>query len=300
MVSTCRTLAIALLLAAESRGAAVDNYHAGESLVCSDCHSMHFSLDHGYEGGAVGTQPATGGDWLPPGGPNGQLLKLPRDQLCIACHDGGGVAAPAVIAPVTGDPAGGAFARTQSPGAPATGHVLGTPLPSGPTRELGCATCHASHGSGSFRNLRADPAGLGQQHTVVARPVLPEGAESLSDAARLEAAYASRNIVYDSGMSDWCRSCHATVHGHSGTPSTLDHPDGVALGDSPLVNIDSWLGTVESRVRTERVGGDGRPSRADKIFCLTCHRGHGSGQRASLIFSDGETLTSSCQQCHDE
>jgi predicted CXXCH cytochrome family protein len=90
------------------------------------------------------------------------------------------------------------------------------------------------------------------------------------------------------------------VHGHAGTASTLDHPDGVSMGESPQVSLESWLGVIEPRARTERAGADGTPSAGDRVFCLTCHRGHGSGKRASLIFSDGETLTSTCQQCHDE
>src|SRR4030043_362177 len=64
-------------------------YHAGNTNFCADCHTMHFSMQHGFSGGTVTSGPGTqGGNWLSATGPNQFLLKAPPNELCLACHDG--------------------------------------------------------------------------------------------------------------------------------------------------------------------------------------------------------------------
>src|SRR5271169_4292723 len=64
-------------------------WHAGQNNLCTDCHTMHFSMAHNWDGTTpVPTTPAANGSWLGATGPNQYLLKLPPNQLCLACHDG--------------------------------------------------------------------------------------------------------------------------------------------------------------------------------------------------------------------
>jgi predicted CXXCH cytochrome family protein len=262
---------------------------------------MHASQEHNWNGTTpVPTTPTVNGNWLGGTGASHYLLKLPADQLCVTCHDALGLPAP--TAATTTPPAGGTFAVARVVGVTG-GHTLGgttsmaTAQASAPTgHELRCATCHSPHGSTSFRNLRIDPSGKGEKHPVVARVI----EKAATGAARREAAYASENIVYRSGMSDWCRSCHAEIHGHGESGAGALRADDATLGGSPSVDVAAWLGAIDARVRVERPAGDDRPSPGDRVMCLTCHRAHGSENRAALIFADGHTLTSTCQQCHDE
>ena len=171
------TLALVLLLAT---GGSTGEYHTGTGLVCYDCHTMHFSMQHGWQGGPVGVgRPPVGGvsgDWLGATGPNELLLKLPENQLCLSCHDGT-AGAPDVLglnanaAPSQGREAG---ALNQVGGVNTyqtwMGHTLGTtdrppgynptlvgatdPFPTG--EALSCVECHTVHGAvGVYRNVRA-------------------------------------------------------------------------------------------------------------------------------------------------
>lgn len=171
------TLALVMLLAS---GGSTGEYHSGANLICYDCHTMHFSMQHGWLGGTVGTgrPPAGGvsGDYLGATGPNPTLLKMEANQLCLSCHDGSS-AAPDVLglnfnaAPSQGRSAG---ALNQIGGVNTyqtwMGHTLGsTDRPPGynpqlvnatdpfPTlTALSCENCHTVHGAaGVYRNVRA-------------------------------------------------------------------------------------------------------------------------------------------------
>lgn len=69
-----------LLLAVGSPSARGGEYHSGANLVCADCHTMHYSTSHAYDGGAA--------DPLGAGGPFKYLLKEDSNELCKSCHDG--------------------------------------------------------------------------------------------------------------------------------------------------------------------------------------------------------------------
>ena len=177
-------LAIATLVAFP---ALAGQYHSGATLFCYDCHTPHHSMQHGYSGGAVNTDPGAitgqsgfGGDWMPAGTPNDYLLKLPANELCLACHDGQSFApdvhgdntnptyvrsAGATNGSITGHAPGAAYSDFM-------GHTLGSAsVPPGydpavigatPTWYTGttngeglrCIDCHAQHGPAtSYRNL---------------------------------------------------------------------------------------------------------------------------------------------------
>ena len=155
--------------------AAAGEYHSGQTLLCMDCHTMHYSMQHGFAGGAVGSTPVPGGDWLSATGPNQFLLKAPANELCKACHDGRTFAPDVVNANTNPSPTQGrqAGALNDSGGAAPyemwKGHTLDSTLtPPGfnpaaigapdtwynAANGLECTSCHAQHGPAtSYRNL---------------------------------------------------------------------------------------------------------------------------------------------------
>ena len=172
----------ALVVIAAAAVGTAGEYHAGQTLLCYDCHTMHFSMQHNWDGTTpVPTIPSVSGtgmtgNWLGSSGPNQFLLKAPPNQLCLACHDGQ-TFAPDVLAinsnasPTQGREAG-ALNETAT-GAPYDtwkGHTLdstSTPPGFNPTAAgvpatqqynasdgLECISCHLQHGSATvYRNL---------------------------------------------------------------------------------------------------------------------------------------------------
>lgn len=279
-------------------GSLAGNWHRFESLVCSDCHTMHGSQAHGFGGGAVSATPAPGGDWLTATSPERALLKAPADQLCLACHDGSISFAPDVVAPVgyVADAAGGAFETVN--GTPsALGHDLhgSTPVtpPDGDTAFiLTCRTCHDTHGNANFRNLRPRPSGSPLRSDVVVtvdEAVLPNG----SNPAQV---YVASNLTYKAGMSGWCRDCH------SGYDEAVSHPVDRVLYGSPSVDWAWWRAVDPAlRVRVQNPQDRLVPNyeQYDQVFCISCHKAHGSSNPDALIYADGVTGESTCLQCHN-
>lgn len=165
--------AAAIVLAAAASGSAGE-YHTGGTLLCYDCHTMHFSMQHGFDGGTVSTTVAPGGNWLSGTGPNEFLLKAPANQLCLACHDGQTFAPDVLMANANASPSQGREAGALNDGGAAPyqsykGHTLGAvdnppgfdPTKIGasatwydPAGGLECVSCHAQHGpAGAYRNL---------------------------------------------------------------------------------------------------------------------------------------------------
>jgi predicted CXXCH cytochrome family protein len=283
---------VALLLAPRRAGSG--DWHAAASSVCSDCHTMHNS-----SGGAPMRY-----DNDPQASP--RLLRHATSlSLCVYCHDGSVPGAPDVIAPVAylADPAGGSFPTSWTT-ASGTAHVLGGEAmrPPGGTQAmtLTCLSCHDPHGGPGFRNLRTDPGGTGTPNVTVTatQRVKPDGTNPAE-------VYAAGNVVYKSGLAAWCGSCHGEFHGRSpqeegaGRP-WLRHPQDQALSASTFVDYTYWLGEVPNRIRVQSPDDDVVPSADDQVFCLSCHKAHGSANRAALVFADGARMGSTCAQCHNQ
>lgn len=151
-------------------------WHSGQNNLCTDCHTMHFSQTHNWDGSTpVPTDPAADGNWLGASGPNHYLLKLPVNQLCLTCHDGQTFAPDVFGTNFNASPSEGRMAgalNDASLGAPYEdwrGHTLdSTDPPPGynpavigapagfydPTGGLHCVSCHAQHGpTTAYRNL---------------------------------------------------------------------------------------------------------------------------------------------------
>jgi len=70
--------------------ASAGEYHTGASLVCSQCHSMHYSQSHTYAGadddnGNLQGTPPDQAD-MSAGGPYEKLLRDADSALCLSCH----------------------------------------------------------------------------------------------------------------------------------------------------------------------------------------------------------------------
>jgi hypothetical protein len=174
---TRKLTALIALLAAVSFPLLGGEWHAGSTNLCTDCHTMHFSMQHNWDGTTpVSTTPQPGGNWLGATGPNQMLLKLPANELCKSCHDGQTFAPDVVGINTNASPAQGRSAGALNDvalGAPYEsfkGHTLGvtTPPPGwNPTAAgipvanqynaangLECISCHLQHGSATiYRNL---------------------------------------------------------------------------------------------------------------------------------------------------
>ncbi len=152
-------------------GGTASEYHNGGTLLCYDCHTMHYSMQHGWDGGTVGTTPVgNSGNWLGTGGPNAKLVKGSGiNELCLGCHNGTTIA-PDVLHSNTSTYAREAGALNDGSGgegyASYMGHTLGsTNDPPGynpavlgawwtsGTSELECTSCHSAHGGTQYRGL---------------------------------------------------------------------------------------------------------------------------------------------------
>jgi len=272
------------------------DWHFGSKLVCSDCHTIHDSANSQpmrYDGVAA---------------PAPDMLRAATSlALCIYCHDGTRADAPDVIAPVAyvADPAGGFFANS---GGVASGnaHNLGMPsseIPPGGDNSvlLTCTTCHAPHGNSNYRNLQHNPVGSANvpDVTVVVNQIVK------ANGSNPNTVYIPANLVYKSGISQWCGACHSVFFGKSadkeGSASPwLRHPSDQTISTSKHVDDQHWSGSIMNRVPIQSPNDDTIPSGDDQVFCLSCHKAHGSAKPFGLIYADGATLTSTCQQCHSQ
>jgi hypothetical protein len=322
--STALIALIGSILAAPM--ALAGDYHSGANLVCSDCHTMHYSESHTY----------AGADQAPmdTGGPHPWLLRYAQNDLCLSCHDGS-ASAPDVLGDNTSAYVrqAGALNKTDgvAPYAPTTGHTLGsadvapggswTGAPDG----LACADCHSVHGSTAFRNLESR-TGTATVNTLV---TYAAGANNtamdvfeINSGGALAGHYGVDNVWFNepneigSNYGAFCQGCHTLFHGNYEDPNMnvggwVRHPtsDANLLG-SMKIQYKSHTNMVKIMSNSGSWGSatssDATPS------CMTCHKAHGNRSPFGLIFmsgtgtvteegdTDGSGIRDLCRQCHDK
>ena len=199
------------------------------------------------------------------------------------------------------------------------------------TAKIGCIDCHDPHGRNSddpvysYRNLRSPSE---PDDGPLFRAFVKPGVTGLE-------VYEQRNIGYtapDTKASDWrevtsiCFDCHhifsrdgytrssdGVCIRHPSTDSERNVREPINRHGAPQTDPDHWksgygIGFAIGRVPFLVSGAvDYAGARtvvandietANEVFCLTCHRAHGSENRNSLRWSENSNL--GCQQCHNK
>lgn len=309
-------------------------FHTGGSLICSSCHTMHYS-----EGGA----PPVGAD---AGGPfPSLLLKRNATDLCLNCHGLGGTA-PNVV---TGSWPGGVFPRTA--GDQGRGHNpfgeaafpstqiledsllhLTPPGNAAAMTRFTCSSCHQTHGftdyvagnSGVFtyrllrKSIRNGPGGatISVPTTILS---------TFADEQYSETASPTNHNVYRGpatltdatvGFSAWCAACHTDFHSASAAFGER-HPTAEPIGSRIFPNYTAPNaaegyagGTYHYKYPIETNQGAAATTGAqwaitsgttERVFCMTCHQAHGSQYQNNgrWDFTQPSGVSTGCNKCHN-
>lgn len=303
-------------------GGFAGEYHSGSTLVCFDCHTMHFSQQHQYDG--------TAGQGTPPlsTGPNANLLRAPGvSDLCLACHDGQ-TFAPDVLGTHTNSYVRQAGALSRLGGATPyedwKGHTLdmnATPPGGVSTLTIACTQCHGAHGSASYRNLTgAVPVTYTKGEPYAGRNTTKDVWLRQWVKGDLVGNYSYDSVRFnepnplDGAYASFCQGCHVAFHGTVGdlkiggnldTGGFLRHPTAqvnigaIAGGHSSVAQYNA--GNKRVHVMSSAAAdyfaspGAGTFTVGDGLTpsCFSCHKAHGNQNAFGLIFlaRDSATVT---------
>jgi hypothetical protein len=282
-------------------------YHFGSSLICSECHTMHYSQQHQYDGQSGAGFPAL------TGGPNEFLLRERETQLCLGCHDGK-TFAPDVLSANTGTHIrqAGALTTGSPPYENWKGHTLNvTATPPGGSMNirLQCSNCHDAHGNTNYRNLDGvtNPITYAKGTNDIAKDVFLRGWTSGDIATN----YSIDTVDYNepnprqSAMAKFCKGCHTDFHGQAGD-SNMGGSGGINWQRHPTADaniganddLHSSLNLFKNNLYRVKVmspsGAWGTPGQAWPNApsdltptCVSCHKSHGNQNPYGLIFMDG-------------
>jgi len=314
---------LALAIVAFASGPVIaGDYHQGATLICSDCHTMHSSQQHGYNANGTGIFTPIGGT-----GPYHYLLRNHINDLCLSCHDGQ-TFAPDVLEANTGTTVRQAGALNRDGTAPyynSTGHTLdSTDTPPGgtwtpdPVDGLLCTDCHYPHGGRSgqnpYRNLSQSP-GNGGGITAPTYAVATNDTTKDVFERNAPASYDIADIDFNepdqtkSAYATYCKGCHTDFHGAiggaelggTGTPPEefVRHPTaGVDIGAlggghssksmfayGSRTNATTKLNWVKVMTATENWEPNVDTDVTDHTpSCFTCHKGHGNQNAFGLVY----------------
>ena len=309
-------LIAAAALVVLANGATAGDYHVGRLLVCSDCHTAHASMQHGWASDAdtTGVGPT----------PYEKLLRGETiNNACLSCHDSKAgtpdvLQAPTDLPPngrsagALNVPTGGAHGSTQvAPYSEGDGHTLwstrtppGYVAPADPdpplvdaAEGLQCTNCHGAHGNKYFRNMLGAPStststffndawkGTEVTYEITPTPTQPAAVWVLEKTAH---NYDNDNVQYlekDGGASTtseygkWCSTCHKEFHGNETAGSPVW--DGTDFVRHPTAGVDlsasGWANTD--------------PKHRLKVMSTT-------GNWSAAAASASADMTPSCFTCH--
>lgn len=198
------------------------------------------------------------------------------------------------------------------------------------TAEIGCTDCHEAHGRDPnnpdyrYRNLQS--AYIPGSEPIIKAFVNPS--------ATGLAVYEQSNIGYPApttGTGDWrevtyfCLDCHHTFSGYLYT-----REDGIENGHPikhPVTDtlrgawepIDKYTGSTDPEHWVNGIGNGFEIDRLpfmvsgatnydeskivapnNEVFCLTCHKAHGSDYESAMRWDYRRDSNSGCQQCHNK
>lgn len=314
------TVLIAVAALAWLANAAIaGDYHVGRLLVCSDCHTAHASMQHGWASDAdtTGVGPV----------PYEKLLRGETvNNACLNCHDGK-AGTPDVLQAATdvypngrsagalNVPNGGAHGKAQvSPYSQGDGHTLwsadvppGYVAPADPTPPLvdpavglECTNCHGAHGNKYFRNLMGAPststatyfndAWKGTEVTYqIGGAVTTPPADWVYE--KTAHNYDNDNVQYlemnqtGSEYGKWCGTCHKNFHGNETAGSPVW--DGTDFVRHPTAGVDlspsGWANTdPKHRLKVMAQGNwDGAAASAAADMTPSCFTCHKSHGNAN-------------------
>jgi hypothetical protein len=303
-------LAVCAALASGATSARGGDYHAGDSLVCGECHD---------------------GARTP--------VRSGINALCLSCHGTSKRKAPLVTGTSRAGTArqAGALNGIGSSLPHATGHTLGaaTPAPGGVWAPgpggLACTDCHAAHGDpAQYRNLVLRP-GTASGDRRVSYVVAPADDRTkdvwIRSSRDTLGRFASENVRFNqpdpgrSAYAEWCQGCH-TDSMEANSPrkgdgvrdrAWLRHPtSGITIGaDGDRHSSFVRWASLPNGVQT--LSASGRwPSPDNVVSCMSCHKAHGNRNPFGLLYAagrgepteEGDTggsrLEDTCHQCHVE
>jgi len=272
------------------------------------------------------------GGWLQSGGPFAKLLRAstPLD-LCLSCHkdDTRTSGAPDVIGTdIHGtDRAAGFFAEKDVDNP--NGHNISANPPylcnrchwaSPSDQKVTCIDCHAQHGNNNYRNLQwaSDP---GSEPEI--RAFVKPGAAGFAKYERTNIGYVAPNEGDNSfrEVTNICLDCHHVFSGDTytgGQGARKKHPvvdteRGVYLRINDTGNNTDpthWVdghgeGFSISRLPFIVFGATDyyaatTVAEDNGVFCLSCHKAHGSEYDSSLRWDYANGSSEGCQQCHNK
>lgn len=322
-------VAVAAFAVAMTGVAVAGDYHVGQLLVCSDCHTAHGSQSHPY---------LESGEFQVPGSKSASAPPFPYllrqesiNTTCLGCHDGR-TDVPDVLGATSATPSGGRSAGalntltghgfTNSDGyATGDGHTLwSSTVPPGSdgtfvasrtdwaTVGLECSDCHSVHGSANFRNMRTNTRSTTSMWYGVKVTYeiggTPTNTKDVYEA--VAKGYGANNVNYQepdqtrSFYGEWCQKCHTEFHGNLTSSYIVDaagdvvrHPTaGVEVTSSQYFNAARTIGGVSHRVKL--MDGTGKWDLTNTTTmtpsCFSCHKSHGNENSFGLIwFADVTT-----------
>lgn len=303
--------------------ATAGDYHYGSSLVCSDCHVMHGSQDHGYAADGSGDYTAIGG-----AAPYHYLLRNEVNALCLTCHDNHasiidvlGVSSSPV--PTGGRQAGALNGLGAAGYFDANGHTLGSSdvAPGGTWNNpdgLSCTDCHQQHGYAGFitpatnpyRNLLYATGGVNKPAVSYSVGTIVSTTDVFERSASFGGDhYSPNNVDYNepsptaSAIGNYCKGCHTEFHGSS-TDANMRNQDATEAGTEWLrhPSADANIGAIggghssadvysghTNRVKVMDPAGLWDGTGADLTpSCFSCHKSHGNQNAFGLIYATGD------------